>query len=204
MQHTLFPEDPPQTLEIPVADGWLRYRPGFLEPAAATALFEYLRAEIPWSQEHVHIAGRRIPMPRLTAWFGDPGRVYSYSGKAYTPLPWLPALQALRERVGRFADTDFNSVLANLYRDGQDSVSWHADDEPELGRDPLIASISLGAVRRFQLRHRKRRDQRVDLDLEPGSLLLMGGALQHHWRHALPKTARPVAARINLTFRTIR
>lgn len=203
MQRTLFPAGSQPPTDIQVADGSLRYWPDFLATPEADELFRDLRADIPWRQEFVHIAGRQIPMPRLTAWFGDPGRTYSYSGETYTPLAWLPELQELRERIGQLAGAEFNSVLANLYRDGRDSVSWHADDEPELGGNPVIASVSLGAVRCFQLRHRKLRDQRVDLDLEPGSLLLMGGSLQHHWRHALPKTTRPVGGRINLTFRHI-
>jgi alkylated DNA repair dioxygenase AlkB len=126
-----------------------------------------------------------------------------YSGTPHQPLPWTPALELVRERVLGLTGCAFNSVLLNLYRDGRDGMGWHSDDEPELGRDPVIASVSLGAPRRFCLRHRRRKDQRLDVSLGPGSLLLMAGATQHHWVHAVPKTALPVGPRVNLTFRQI-
>jgi alkylated DNA repair dioxygenase AlkB len=141
-------------------------------------------------------------VPRLSAWYGDAGAVYTYSGLRLEPLPWTPVLLEIKQATERLSGTRFNSVLLNLYRDGQDSMGWHSDDEPELGPEPVIASVSLGALRRFVFQHKKRR-WRIALDLEPGSVLLMAGATQHHWRHALPKTRRPVAPRINLTFRTI-
>jgi alkylated DNA repair dioxygenase AlkB len=142
--------------------------------------------------------GRRIPIPRLTAWHGAAG--YVYSGIRLTPAPWTPPLLELKALAERLAGQSFNSVLLNLYRDGRDSVSWHADNEPGLGRDPVIASLSLGAVRRFQLKHR-RLPERLTLDLPHGSCLIMAGATQHHWLHQLPKTKAPVGPRINLTFR---
>lgn len=190
-------------IRIPVADGELSYDPGFIESALHQQVFDELMEEIPWRQESVHMYGKQIPMPRLTAWIGDPGRSYRYSGVTYEPLPWTGRTAAMREQIEQRTGACFNTVLANLYRDGRDSMGWHADNEPELGENPVIASVSLGAVRRFQLRHRKQQDQRVDLDLEPGSLLIMAGALQHHWRHGLPKTTREVGPRINLTFRNI-
>ena len=142
-----------------------------------------------------------MPIPRLTAWHGAAG--YVYSGIRLTPAAWTPPLLELKALAERLAGERFNSVLLNLYRDGRDSVSWHADNEPGLGRDPVIASLSLGAVRRFQLKHR-RLDERLALDLPHGSCLIMAGATQHHWLHQLPKTTRPVGPRINLTFRHMR
>jgi alkylated DNA repair dioxygenase AlkB len=144
-----------------------------------------------------------VASPRLSAWYGDPGAIYSYSGLRLEPLPWTPVLLEIRQVVTDLAETPFNSVLLNLYRDGQDSMGWHSDAEPELGRNPVIASVSLGAVRRFVLRHKKRKEQHIALELESGSVLVMGGALQHYWRHALPKIRQAVGPRINLTFRLI-
>ena len=147
--------------------------------------------------------GREVPSPRLSCWIGDPDAVYGYSGTRHSPHPWHPALQALRMRLRSELDVDFNSVLANLYRDGADGMGWHSDDETELGPEPVIASVSLGGVRRFVLRHRRDATRRLALDLPDGSLLLMRGATQRDYRHALPKTARAVEPRVNLTFRRI-
>lgn len=183
-----------------LADGGvIEYLPGFLAGPLASQLFTLLRDRVPWRQE-ITIFNR--PVPRLTAWFADPGLVYRYSGITHEPEPWLPELCDLRRRVEAAAGAKFNSVLLNYYRDGNDSVSWHADDEPELGTNPVIASVSLGAVRRFLLKHRKNRE-RIAIDLESGSLLIMAGTLQHHWLHCIPKTKAKVGPRINLTFRRL-
>ena len=179
-------------------DGSVFLYPNALPPAAADRLFTLLQATIDWRQEIATVMGRRIPIPRLTAWHGAAG--YVYSGIRLTPAPWTPPLLELKALAERLAGQSFNSVLLNLYRDGRDSVSWHADNEPGLGRDPVIASLSLGAVRRFQLKHR-RLPERLTLDLPHGSCLIMAGATQHHWLHQLPKTKAPVGPRINLTFR---
>jgi alkylated DNA repair dioxygenase AlkB len=179
-------------------DGEVRLIAGALAAADADRLLEALRREIAWRQEVATIMGRKVPIPRLTAWHGEAG--YVYSGIAMQPAPWTPALSELKAHAERHAGQAFNSVLLNLYRDGRDSVSWHADNEPGLGRDPVIASLSLGAVRRFHLKHR-RSGERVSLDPGHGSCVVMAGATQHHWLHQVPKTARPVGARINLTFR---
>jgi alkylated DNA repair dioxygenase AlkB len=184
-------------------DGEAWYLPGAFDAVCAGRPFERLRHEIAWSEEYVVLFGQRRKVPRLVAWYGDPGASYAYSGVRHEPLPWIPPLEEIREHVEGLSSFTFNSVLANLYRDGNDGMGWHADDEPELGRDPVIASVSLGATRRFRMRHRRRRDLTVDLDLEHGSLLMMAGATQHHWVHAVPKTRRPVGERINLTFRRI-
>ena len=185
-------------------DGQLFYWSAAFDKAQADRWLKTLTASIDWRQEYVRLPGKRVPMPRLSAWYGDPGCSYRYSGHTYQPSPWTETLQDIRLRVEAISDAVFNSVLLNLYRDGSDSMSWHSDAEPELGRDPLIASVSLGGVRRFKLRHKRLEEAGLDLDLAHGSLLVMAGSLQHHWRHALPKTRRPVAARINLTFRLIK
>jgi alkylated DNA repair dioxygenase AlkB len=186
---------PPNLL---TCDGAAFLYPDALPQAEADRLFAELRGGIEWRQEVASLMGRRVTIPRLTAWHGATG--YVYSGIRLTPAPWTPPLLALKALAEGLAGQIFNSVLLNLYRDGRDSVSWHADNEPGLGRDPVIASLSLGAVRRFQLKHR-RLPERLTLDLPHGSCLIMAGATQHHWLHQLPKTARPVGPRINLTFR---
>jgi alkylated DNA repair dioxygenase AlkB len=194
----------PLTL-LPLPDAEVLLDPHFLPPSAAADLFKELLATIPWRQEPIKLFGKEVMQPRLTAWHGDPNAHYRYSGLSLEPLPWTPALQHLRKEVSTATGADFNSVLLNLYRTGQDSMGWHADNEPELGPEPIIASVSLGATRRFRLRpgvgtfpHAP-----VGLDLPPGSLLLMRGPTQQRWQHALPKTSRPVEARMNLTFRRI-
>lgn len=187
---------------ITIDGGELLWWPGFLAPAEADALLPVLDAAIAWERHHVRIFGREIPAPRLSCWIGDPGAAYTYSRVRFEPRPWPPVLAGLRGRIAAAAGEAFNSVLANRYADGADSMGWHADDEPELGTDPVIASLSLGAVRRFALRHKATRERR-DLELTPGSLLVMRGATQAHWQHALPRSARATGVRINLTFRRI-
>jgi alkylated DNA repair dioxygenase AlkB len=184
-------------------DADVRLWPDAFAAPEAWELFRELREGIDWRQEEVMVFGRRHAVPRLVAWHGDPGARYTYSGTPHAPLPWTPALEQIRHRVQALAVCEFNAVLLNLYRDGRDGMGWHADDEPELGPDPVIASVSLGAIRRFCLRHRKRRVLRADLALPHGSLLLMSGATQRNWVHAVAKTVVPVGERINLTFRRI-
>jgi alkylated DNA repair dioxygenase AlkB len=188
---------------IALPDGDLAYDPSFLGAEEAAALLERLVAELRWEQPRVRLFGREIPSPRLAVWIGDPGARYTYSGLVNEPRPWPAALVPLKGRVEAAAGGPFNAVLANLYRGGADGMGWHADDEPELGPEPVIASVSLGAVRRFVLRHRRRAHPAVSLPLASGSLLVMRGGTQRSWRHALPKTAAPVGARVNLTFRMI-
>ena len=188
---------------LPLEDADIRFWPVALAVEEASELLDRLLTGIDWQHEEVLIFGQRRPVPRLVAWHGDPGASYMYSGTPHQPLPWTPALELVRERVLSLTGCAFNSVLLNRYRDGRDGMGWHSDDEPELGSDPVIASVSLGAPRRFCLRHRRRKDQRLDVSLGHGSLLLMAGATQHHWVHAVPKTALPVGPRVNLTFRQI-
>ena len=178
--------------------------PQWLDTAEADALFAELRQAIAWETHRIRLFGRELDSPRLSCWIGDPGAAYTYSRSRFEPRPWPSALAAVRERVEQDCGTHFNSVLANLYRDGRDSMGWHSDNEPELGPEPVILSFSFGGVRRFRLRHRHDPSLRLELDLPSGSLLRMAGATQRLYRHDLPKTARAVPARINLTFRTIR
>jgi alkylated DNA repair dioxygenase AlkB len=184
-------------------EGEALYFPDFFPPTEADALFEALRETIAWRREAIVMFGRQVMQPRLTAWYGDPEARYTYSGVTLNPLPWTAELEAIRARLEAVAETTFNSVLLNQYRDQNDGMGWHSDDEPELGRDPVIASLSFGAPRDFQLRHRKDKSLKVSLKLAHGSLLLMRGQTQHHWAHALPKRAAPLGPRINLTFRAI-
>jgi alkylated DNA repair dioxygenase AlkB len=151
----------------------------------------------------VRIFGREIASPRLSCWIGDAEAVYTYSGTRFEPRAWTSALAELRDAVSAQCGEIYNSVLCNLYRDGRDAMGWHSDSEPELGPAPVIASLSFGAARRFRLRHKRDRALRLELDLASGSLLLMAGATQRNYRHDLPRTVRPVAPRINLTFRRI-
>ena len=172
------------------------YRPGWVRDAPA--VFADLRAQIAWEQHTIRIHGRTVPTPRLTAWMGD--SAYRYSRLVNEPQPWPPALVELRDRLRRELGVDVNSCLANLYRDGSDSMGYHSDDEPELGPRPVIASISLGARRRFALRHRSS-GQRWTWELGEGDLLVMSNESQSDYAHAVPKTARAVGPRMNLTFR---
>lgn len=195
---------PLRPLSLPNADLWLDEH--FLPPVAASNLLRELEATIAWRQDAIRLYGREVLQPRLTAWHGNPAATYRYSGLHLTPQPWTPALQQLRVQVEEATGAAFNSVLLNLYRYGQDSMGWHADDEPELGPTPVIASVSLGATRRFRLRPRNVHETPhapLTIELSSGSLLVMRGPTQQHWLHAVPKTARPTEARLNLTFRLV-
>ncbi|TPE42693.1 alpha-ketoglutarate-dependent dioxygenase AlkB family protein [Pontibacter mangrovi] len=187
---------------LPLPDAEVYFAPDFILAPAANAYFQKLMNEVNWQQQSITMFGRSLPMPRLTAWYGDKG--YTYSGLHNEPQPWLPMLLELKEKVEQASGQKYNSVLLNLYRTGQDSMGWHTDDEPELGQQPRIASLSFGGERRFSLKHRTRKDLKpVTLTLTHGSLLLMQGPTQHHWLHHLPKTAKAVPPRINLTFRYV-
>jgi alkylated DNA repair dioxygenase AlkB len=188
-------------LDFPGTDLWLDS--AFLAPDEAAAAFAALRPAITWETHRIRMFGRTVDSPRLSAWIGDPGTEDRYSGTTFAPLPWPPALQALRERVAAAAGAPFDSVLANLYRDGRDYMGWHSDDERALGPRPVIASLSLGATRRFRLAARGDKARTLDLELAAGSLLVMRGETQRTTRHALPRTARAVGERINLTFRVL-
>lgn len=189
--------------EFDLPDARVRLAHGWLTPEVASASMAALRDGLPWSVHKVRLFGREVPSPRLSCWVGDAGVAYRYSGNRFEPHPWTSGLAALRERLRDELAHPFNSVLANRYRSGADAMGWHSDDEPELGPQPLIASLSLGAPRRFLLRHRRDPALRLALELPAGSLLLMEGHTQRCWKHALPRTTRPVGERINLTFRWV-
>jgi alkylated DNA repair dioxygenase AlkB len=178
--------------------GTLLYDAGFFAPDVADALFDTLCRETAWKQE----VGRGRPFPRLTAWYADDGLIYRYSGVTHVGNGWTPTLSTIKQHIEAAAAASFNSVLLNRYRSGRDSIGMHADDEPELGVDPVVASVSLGSVRTFVLKHRASGAKHT-MALAHGSLLVMGGTCQHHWLHGLPKTELAIGERINLTFRRI-
>ena len=187
-------------VRVALPDAELVYRACFFAPEEARNLFVALRAEIRWERHRVRTRGREVDCPRLSGWEGD--ATYAYSGLTLRPAPWTPRVAAVRRRIEAATGEMFNSVLANLYRDGSDRLGWHADDEPELGPAPVIASASFGAPRRFLFRP-KRGGASVPIVLDPGSLLVMRGPTQQHWLHSIPPTRRPIGPRINLTFRRI-
>jgi len=193
-------------LPLPLPAAELLFDAAFLSGPAADALLAELTSTVPWRHEPIRLFGKEVLQPRLTAWYGDAGATYRYSGLTLQPLPWLPALHALRQQLEAATGSHFNSVLLNLYRTGQDSMGYHADDEPELGPTPVIASVTLGATRTFRLKPRPHLlppPSALSLSLTSGSLLVMRGLTQQNWLHALPKTARPVGPRLNLTFRLV-
>lgn len=193
-----------QRLAIPIPDGDITYYPDFMAAAQARQLFEQLQTTLAWQQDTIQVYGRAVTIPRLNAWYGDPGVNYQYSGLAMVHNAWTPELEVVKAQLESVIGLAFNGMLANLYRDGRDSVSWHADDEPELGSNPVIASLSLGGERRFVLKHKYDKQLKpVEINLQHGSLLVMAGATQHHWHHQLPKTRKPVGPRVNLTFRRV-
>jgi alkylated DNA repair dioxygenase AlkB len=182
--------------EVSLAEAWL-------PTGEADALLAALATQVRWEVHRIRLFGRLVDSPRLSCWIGDPGAAYRYSGTRFEPHPWPEALLPVRDRLRDETAVDFNSVLANCYRGGRDSMGWHSDNERELGPRPVIASLSLGAPRRFVFSSRQDSSRKHALVLPHGSLLLMAGETQSRYRHALPATTKPVAARINLTFRRI-
>lgn len=190
----------PFVLNMP--DAKVSYQSAFVSQQKADHYFSVLERTLAWRQDHIRMYGKEVKIPRLQAWYGEPESAYSYSGLTMQPLPWTQALMELKGLCEQAAQCQFNSVLANYYRDGQDSMAMHSDDEPELGKNPIIASLSLGESRDFDLRHKRTREkQRVAL--QHGSLLIMGGNTQQYWQHGISKCRAPLGGRINLTFRTI-
>lgn len=201
-QMSLFAGLGPRALNMP--DAVVTYQPGFIPAAEARAYFARLQQQVPWRSEQIVAYGKQLPIPRLTAWYGDPGGSYTYSRIHNTPLPWSDDLSELRRRVETAANHRFNGVLLNLYRDGSDSIAWHSDNEREFGDRPVIASLTFGATRKFRLRHKFRKDlDVVELPLEDGSLLLMAGDTQRCWEHEIRKSKTVTGPRINLTFRWV-
>ncbi len=181
----------------------LEYRPGVFNLQESQELLNVFISTIEWQQETIKMYGKLVKTPRLTAWYGDNGRDYSFSGKKYHPIAWTKELLLIKKRAEEIAGIAFNSVLLNYYRDGNDSVAWHSDDEYELGIKPIIASVSFGQVRRFDVRQKHDHEKKHAIYLESGSLLLMKGDLQQHWEHRIAKSIKPLKERVNLTFRVI-
>jgi alkylated DNA repair dioxygenase AlkB len=188
---------------VKVQNGEYIYIPNFYDKETAGKYLKGLIEGIKWQQESMNMYGKEIPFPRLTAWYGDNEKPYSFSGITLQPHPWSPGLLKVKKDIEPRANVVFNSVLLNRYRDGKDSISWHTDAEKELGKNPVIASVNFGAERKFQLKH-KDTGERIDIVLQHGSLLIMQGELQHFWKHQIPKTKKPLDERVNLTFRVIK
>ncbi len=201
---TLFdiPDEGPKNI-LPM-DGEAFFDPSLFSREESDLIFQRLLNEINWKQEQITMYGKTMNIPRLTAWYGDVDKPYTYSGIPMDPKPWTELLLSIKERVEKAVDARFSSVLLNNYRTGGDSVSWHCDDEPELGTNPAIASLSFGATRTFKLRHIEDKKLVINIDLTHGSLIVMQGETQHKWEHSIPKTAvNAVRGRVNLTFRSI-
>jgi len=186
-------------------DGEVWLMRNFMSADKAALYYEALLKNTNWRQEEIKMYGKVYPVPRLTAWYGGKQIDYKYSGIFCTAESWTKDLMDIKKVIEHFLPSEkFNSVLLNLYRDGNDKVGWHADDEPELGINPTIASVTLGAIRRFDLKHKTDATKKLQIELSPGSLLVMKGALQHHWLHQIPAQKKIKEQRINLTFRTIK
>ena len=189
--------------EPKLPDATIRYFPNFLAKDVADAYFSELLDTIPWQNDPITVFGKTYPQPRMTSLHGHTTDPYGYSGIVMHPNPMTKSLREIETKIQTLCEERFTAVLLNLYRTGKDSNGWHADDEPELGQNPIIASVSLGAERYFHLRHKKDKTQRLKFALAHGSLLLMEGSTQHYWKHQVAKTAREVGPRINLTFRKV-
>jgi alkylated DNA repair dioxygenase AlkB len=193
-----------EKIDFDLPDAEVLYYPTFLDATTSVALFQQLLRETPWQSDSITLFGKTHPQPRLTAFYGAAELSYSYSNIKMNANIWTPDLLNLKKEIEIKAETAFNSVLINLYRDGKDSNGWHADNEKELGINPVIASITLGSERFFHLKHISNPAYKCKIKLENGSLLLMKGSTQHFYKHQIPKTMQAIDARINLTFRTIK
>ena len=183
--------------------GWLILLRNLFDNNTADQLFFAIKEKTDWESGKIFIAGKYRPIPRLNAWYADDGKTYTYSGIELNPKSWYRELYVIKQEVNLKTDSSFNSCLLNLYRDGNDSVAWHCDDEPELGRNPFIASVSLGVERKFTIRSLNNKNDKLTLRLPHNSLLLMEGEVQHRYEHMIPKENNISGARVNLTFRTI-
>jgi alkylated DNA repair dioxygenase AlkB len=190
-----------EVLSMPNAE--VTFYRNFFDLRESDKIFQLLRDEINWRQDKMKLYGKDIDLPRKTAWYGDQNKSYTFSGIHLNPEPWTPILLQVKERIEKVSGVKFNSVLLNLYRHGNDGISWHTDAEPELGENPVIGSVSFGGTRRFMFRHRQDQTLKTEVELTHGSFLLMAGETQHFWQHQIPKTSRQVEPRINLTFRSI-
>ncbi len=188
--------------KIHVNNGWIIFMENFISLEKSDFYFDYFLNTIPWKSSKIKVFGKTYDTPRREAYFANSGKNYSYSGKSLVVNTWDEELIKLRDQLSEILGEDFNACLLNLYRDGQDSNGWHADNEKELGKNPIIASLSFGATRKFQLKHSKN-SEKYDFNLSHGALIVMGGELQHFWKHQIPKQKKIADARINLTFRKI-
>ena len=186
-----------------IENGEYLFYPDFFTKLESETYLQKLKTDIEWKQESMNMYGKQVAFPRLTAWYGDNDRPYSFSGITLAPKNWTKELLEIKEKIEAISKVVFNSFLLNRYRNVNDSISWHTDAEKELGRNPIIASVNFGATRKFQLRHIKTKEK-LDIELTNGSLLIMQGELQHYWQHQVPKTSQKVNERINLTFRVIK
>jgi alkylated DNA repair dioxygenase AlkB len=186
-----------------IENGEYVFYPAFFSKAESDLYLKTIKENIEWKQESMNMYGKQVNFPRLTAWYGDNDKPYSFSGITLEPKSWSKELIAIKEKIEPISKVVFNSVLLNLYRSGNDSISWHTDAEKELGINPVIASVNFGATRKFQLRHIHTKEK-LEIELTHGSLLIMQGELQHYWQHQVPKTSKVVDERINLTFRVIK
>lgn len=202
-QLNLFEEPQEFGKPIQILNGEYIYIPNFYNRETANRYLNSFVDEIEWKQESMNMYGKQVLFPRLTAWYGDNDKPYSFSGITLQPHNWSKELLEIKKDIEPLCHKEFNSVLLNLYRDGNDSISWHTDAEKELGKNPVIASINFGAERVFQLRHMETQE-RIDILLKHGSLLIMQGELQHFWQHQVPKSKKISSARVNLTFRVIK
>lgn len=198
-----FSKDSKIKLEPDLPDASLIYYPEFLNRSEADFYFKKFLIDLNWEQHNIKIFGKTIPQPRLTSLYAENNISYSYSNLTLRPYIFTPELKELQQKVTQLTGCSFSHCLANLYRNGNDSMGWHSDDEKELGKDPVIASLSFGEVRKFQLKHKFRKEIKYDLELQHGSLLIMQGTTQHFYKHQLPKTKKEKSSRINLTFRKI-
>jgi alkylated DNA repair dioxygenase AlkB len=183
--------------------GELYYVPNVFTREKSDEYFNQLFTEIRWKQEPIKIFGKEVMQPRLTAWYGDVEKPYAYSGITMAPDQWIHPLIEIKSVADQLSGAESSSALLNLYRDGNDGLGWHRDNEKVLGPTPTIASVSLGAVRSFQLRDYKDKKNLISLELQPGSVVIMRGASQQMWEHRVPKSKKVFGARINITFRII-
>ena len=193
----------PEKFNLKLPNAELTYFPNFFTKKNADIFFQQLRTEIPWRQDNITVFGKTHKQPRLTALYSQNSKTYTYSGITMEPLLFSTTLKTILTKIVEETARTFTTVLLNLYRDGSDSNGWHADDEKELGINPVIASISLGSERFFHFKHKKQKELRYNLLLKHGSLLIMEGEMQHYWLHQIPKSKQVIGERINLTFRTI-
>lgn len=198
---SLFPSEK-ITFDLPDAE--IDYYPDFFNQEKANELFEKLKTEVPWQQDDITVYGKTHPQPRLTALYGNEGKPYGYSNIIMQPHSWSPLIMLIKNEIETVSNQNFTTVLLNNYRHGKDSNGWHADNEKELGHNPIIASVSFGAERVFQLKHNTIENLRQNIILQHGSLLVMQGTTQHFWKHQIPKTAKEIDSRINLTFRILK